>query len=160
MAVAIALLLVLAQGAADFGAAGVSGSEATAATMEIDLFVILNDSDGPVVAHLLLPGEPDEVKPMLKRGGREWGTILEVRRADWRVVFEDVAGGVLSEEMSLTELGLDAALLGVAERPTPPPTPLASPPWMWLGVAAVALLLAVGVARRGGRRVRPRHLRR
>jgi hypothetical protein len=73
--------------------------------------VTLSRSEGPVVVHLLLPGEEEEVKPLVPRGEGRWGVLIELRRADWQVVFEDVATGEISSELSLTELGLDRALL-------------------------------------------------
>lgn len=153
-----ALLLALAEIGGGFGGPTVTGTEATAATMEIDVSVVLDGSDGPVVVHLALPGETD-TRPLVNRNGETWGALLEVRRADWQVVFEDVATGELSNPLSLTELGLDPALLGTlpdgipsGERET---TPM---PWGWLVAATLAGGGAVALLRVA--RVRPRHLKR
>lgn len=114
MAYLAVLVTFFAQsGDATFAGAEVSGSEVTAATMEIDVEVALRGSDGPVVVHLLLPGEAEETRPLVRRTDRRWGALLELRRADWQVVFEEVTSGAVSEERSLTELGLDPSLLGI-----------------------------------------------
>ena len=114
--------------------------------MAVDLSVTLSGSDGPVVAHLMLPGQEPEVTPLIDRGGGEWGTTLDLRRADWLVVFEDVSSGVLSEEMSLSGIGLDPAVLGVS----PPATEAAGgsvpPPALAAAVAAVAVMALAAVA--------------
>lgn len=158
MSVVLALLLALAEIGGGFGGPTVTGTEATAATMEIDVSVVLDGSDGPVVVHLALPGESD-TRPLVNRDGETWGALLEVRRADWQVVFEDVATGELSNPMSLTELGLDPALLGTLPGGSPSGEPEStSTPWGWLvaaflaGGGALALLMVA--------RARPRHLRR
>lgn len=158
MSVVLTLLLALAEIGGGFGGPAVTGTEATAATMEIDVSVVLDGSDGPVVVHLALPGETD-TRPLVNRNGETWGALLEVRRADWQVVFEDVATGELSDPLSLTELGLDPALLGTlpggARSDEPETTPVS---WGWL----VAAILAGGGALALSRvaRVGPRHLRR
>jgi hypothetical protein len=143
-----------------FGGAEVVGYEATAATIEIDLSVRLADPAGPALVHLTVPGET-LTRPLVQRAGREWGTVLEVRRANWQVVFEDVAAGELSASLSLTELGLDPALLGgghgdttSVERDTAA-TPMA---WGWLAAAVLAGFGAIALVFAGRRK--PRHLRR
>lgn len=122
----MALLAVLVafsaqSGDATFTGAEVTGSEVTAATMEVDLEVALRGSGGPVVVHLLLPGEPEHVSPLARRSDTRWGALLELRRADWTVVFEDVDSGAVSEEMTLTDIGLDPALLGITPAGHAPP---------------------------------------
>lgn len=122
MALLAVLLTFFAQsGDATFAGAEVSGSEITAATMEVDVEVALHGSEGPVVVHLLLPGEPEQVRPLSHRSETGWGALLELRRADWTVVFEDVDSGVVSEEVTLTGIGLDPALLGILPNPSDPP---------------------------------------
>lgn len=158
MSVVLTLLLALAEIGGGFGGPAVTGTEATAATMEIDVSVVLDGSDGPVVVHLALPGETD-TRPLVNRNGETWGALLEVRRADWQVVFEDVATGELSDPLSLTELGLDPALLGTlpggARSDESETTPVS---WGWLVAAILAGGGALALLRIA--RVGPRHLRR
>ncbi|MFP3914611.1 MAG: hypothetical protein ACLFWM_07025 [Actinomycetota bacterium] len=160
MVLLLVVSLVAQTGEAAFTGVEVTGTERTAATIEVDISVSLLRSEGPVVIHLLLPGQREQVRPLVPRAGNRWGTLLELRRADWRVVFEDVSSGVLSEEASLTELGLDSRLLGVAPDPgRAPETPTA---W-WLQAEVLALATAgviLGGAWLGSRREAPRHLRR
>jgi hypothetical protein len=151
---------------AGFGGAEVVGYEATAATIEIDLSVHLADPAGPALVHLTVPGET-LTRPLVERAGREWGAVVQVRRANWQVVFEDVGSGTLSTSVSLLELGLDPALLGILpSAPTQPEADAAPVSWSWLVVAAVAatvsvLVVAVGFPRRQPRgrhrRAKARH---
>lgn len=106
-------LAILAQEEGDFAAPRAEGDEVTAATMDVDVEVTLHGSEGPAVVHLVLPGEAERTRPLTRREEDRWGVRLELRRADWRVVFEDLSSGVVSEEAALTELGLDPALLGL-----------------------------------------------
>jgi hypothetical protein len=160
MSVVLVLLLALAEIGGGFGGPAVTGTEATAATMEIDVSVVLDGSDGPVVVHLALPGETT-TRPLVNRNGETWGALLEVRRADWQIVFEDVATGEISNPLSLTELGLDPALLGSLPGGTPPgerDTATTSMAWGWLAAAVLAGGGAIALASAGRRK--PRHLRR
>ncbi len=155
-----AVLLVAVELGPGFDGAEVTGTETSAATMEIEVTVGVSRSRGPVIAHLIAPGSAPEMVPLVDRSAGRWGAIIEVRRADWRVVFEDVPSGALSEEVSLTELGLDPALLGSVTSARPAPDPTQAPTWLWLGVAVVAGGAAVAVTRLGRVSVSPRHLRR
>lgn len=147
MAYLALLLTFFAQsGDASFAGAEVSGSEVTAATMEVDVEVAVRGSDGPVVVHLLLPGEGEETKPLVRRTDRRWGALLELRRADWRVVFEEVASGAVSEEKSLTELGLDPSLLGVLPAGSDPPVDDDSSPALPAAVASFVGLVTLYAA--------------
>lgn len=157
----LAILLAVAEIGGGFGGASVGGTGTTGTTMEIDLSVTLSGSAGPVLAHLVLPGENQTV-PLVDRGRGTWEVLVEVRRADWLVVFEDVATGELSDSLSLTQLGLDSALLGgpptatsAGERDSATTTPMA---WGWLAAAVLAGGGAVALVVVGRRR--PRHLRR
>lgn len=166
MLLVVALVSFLAASpTAEFTTPVVSGAESTAATMHVDLAVTLVASEGPVVAHLQLPGEPVEVHPLVERGDGRWGAMLEVRRADWHVVFEDVSGGLLSEQHTFTGLGLDPALLGVATTigatvAGPAPAPLK--PALLAGTVALLVGIATwyGAGRSRSNRRTPRHLRR
>lgn len=156
----LALLLALVEIGGGFGGATVGGTATTDTTMEIDLSVTLAGSAGPVLVHLLLPDETQTV-PLVDRGNGTWGVLVEVRRADWLVVFEDVAAGELSDSLSLTRLGLDPALLGGRSATTPSlerdtaTTPMT---WGWLATAVLAGAGAAALVFAGRRR--PRHLRR
>jgi hypothetical protein len=154
--------LWLAQASVEFGDAEVNGVEITETTLQLAISVAVYGSDGPVVAHLILPGQAPEVRPLVEMSGGRWGTTLDLRKADWRLVFEDVTSGALSAEASLTELGLDPTLLGrglpdEAESDAPTAAP-ATGSWLWLALAVVAAVLALVLYRR--RPARPRHLRR
>lgn len=110
----VAATVILAHGTGGFHEPRATGSEMTAETLAIDISVLLDVSEGPVVMHLFLPGEEEETKALLDRGGGHWGTQLELLRANWRVVFEDLNTGAVSEEFSLTDLGVDRTLFGHA----------------------------------------------
>lgn len=161
MRLAVVLLLVAASSGVRFVSPQASAERATDDTMEVELSVSLAGSDGPVVAHLVLPGEEPEARPLMDRGGGVWGSTFELRRADWRVVFEDVSSGVLSEEHSLTGMGLDPAVLGI----TPPSTAEDSggavpPPALAAALAAgVVVFLAVLAWRLTPRQLPPRRRR-
>lgn len=155
------LLLAIVELGAGFEGAEVDGVGVDAATMEIEIAVTLTESSGPVIAHLVLGGESPEPVALLGRGSGRWGAIVEVRRADWHVVFEDVSTGALTKEASLTELGLDPVLLGPGPTTTAPapPRPGGSYAWVWLVVAAAAAASAVAVVRLARVSTKPRHLR-
>ena len=161
MSLFLALILAVVEIGGGFGGASAGGTETTATTMEVDLSVTLSGSAGPVLAHLVLPGDSQTV-PLVERGGGTWEVLVELRRADWLVVFEDVATGELSDSRSLTRLGLDPVLLRGSPTATSPDeqdndisTPLA---WGWLVAAILAGGGAVGLMFVGRRK--PRHLRR
>lgn len=138
----MATLVVLAHGTGGFHEPRVGAGDADGDRLEVDISVLLDVSEGPVVVHLFLPRE-EELIPLVDRGGRRWGAVVELRRADWRVVFEDVATGVLSEQMSLTDLGLDRDLLGAsAGREESEPAAMAVLPALLLAAAAAIITLA------------------
>lgn len=143
---AVLLTFFAQSGDATFAGAEVSGSEVTAATMEVDVEVALRGSEGPVVVHLLLPGEPEETRPLVRRTDRRWGALLELRRADWRVVFEEVTSGTVSEEKSLTELGLDPSLLGILPVERDPPVENDSSPALAAAIATFVGLVTLYAA--------------
>lgn len=144
MAVLVILLTLVAQtGDAAFTGAEVSGSEVSAATIEVDVAVTLRGSDGPVVVHLLLPGEAEQVSPLARRSDTRWGAMLELRRADWRIVFEDVGSGAVSEEMTLIDIGLDPALLGVLPAGNDPPVEEDSSPALPAAIATFVGLVTL-----------------
>lgn len=159
MPLLLALLFVTAQGSdAEFARAEVNGQESTSATMEVDLEVTLRGSEGPVVAHLVLPGERERAVPLVRRTDGRWGALLDLRRADWRVVFEDLAGGTVSDGATMTEMGLDPALLGHISGESPAlPDDASSGAWAaaFATFAGLTTLFAVWSVFGGIRRSRP-----
>jgi hypothetical protein len=127
-----------------FGEASASGRQVGAATIEVDLTVEATEVEA-VVAHLIEPGAEQETVPLVDRGGGAFGIILELRKADYVVVFETFANGVSnqSQPLRLTELGLDPALIGVLPFPTTTAPEYSSDTrmWGWAGLALAALAL-------------------
>jgi len=160
MTLALLLLAVVELGAG-FGGAEVDGVELDSGRMEIEITVALAESPGPVIAHLVLGGANTESVALSDRGSGRWGAIVEVRRADWHLVFEDVSTGGLTSEASLTELGLDPALLGSGPATSAPPAPRPDGryAWVWLVVALVAAASAMAVLGTARASNKPRHLR-
>lgn len=95
---------------------GFGGGEAVVAAgrpnlIEVELSVEVPAADGPVVVHLMLPGEDERTEALALRPGDRWSADLELRRANWTVVFEAVGSGRLSEPVTLADLGADPAIL-------------------------------------------------
>jgi hypothetical protein len=106
-----------------------------------------------VFAHVLDPGGEQFTTPLNERGPGRYGAVITLPPADLVVVFEALAVGesVLSQPSTLTELGLDAALLE-GERPfaSVGPEPdrdegltTTTRRWGWAALAAVATSLAL-----------------
>lgn len=129
-----------------FGEASASGRQVSAANIEVDLTVEATEVEA-VVAHLIEPGAEQETVPLVDRGGGVFGIILELRKADYVVVFETFANGVSnqSQPLRLTELGLDPALIGVLPFPTTTVSEYSTGTrmWGWAGLALAALALAL-----------------
>jgi hypothetical protein len=129
-----------------FGEASASGRQVSAATIEVDLTVEAADVEA-VVAHLIEPGAEQETVPLVDRGGGVFGIVIELRKADYVVVFETLANGISSQSqpLRLTELGLDPALLGVLPFPTTTTSEFSDDTrmWGWAGLALAALALAL-----------------
>lgn len=155
----LAALIVVAQASPPFTSASVTGRPASRTTMQVDIEVRLTSGEGPVLAHLILPPEPESTHPLIDFGQRRWGTTIVLRRADWRVVFEDVPSGRLSEPASFTELGVDPSLLQPAEPPVSTPVGAPIMPWGWLSLASGALGLALLAWMLAPRSINPRHRR-
>ncbi len=159
----MALIVAVAELGSGFGGAVATGSEVSDRTMSVYLEVTVAQRDGPVIAHLRTPGQDWVAHPLVEGGNGAWGTTLELRRADWLVVFEAVGAAALSEPVRVTELGLDPALL-VSDAPPPEDigrTAPTSPRWGWLSIACGAGGAAILVGLLAfGRSVNPRHLRR
>lgn len=159
------MLSAIALAAVELGA-GFTGASATvedhdASTFVVDLWVVVEVGSGPVVAHLGLPGGEEETAALVERSRGVWGTVVELRRADWRVVFESLATGALSQPASLSSLGLASTLVtdsggpGLGARDP-------GAPWgaLSLGCATAAVILAGFALIGDGRSAGPRHLRR
>ena len=143
---------------AGFLGGSVTGEPIDETTMRVDLEVVVAPGDGPVVVHLSLPGEEDRVEALVERAPGSWGAVIDLRRADWRVVFESVSTGRLSRVVSLTVLGLELEVAG--ERTAPLPVPLRRDRWAPLALAcAAAAVVIVAVVVIDDRTFRPRHLR-
>ena len=129
--------------------------------LRVDLEVELNVDVATVVAHVLDPGGDQETVALNHRGGARFGAVTTTERADLVVVFEAVRAGegVLSQPTTLTELGVDPALLEPGRGFAPPPTeaPEVVGPtarrWGWaavaLGAGALALLAFWAMGSRG-----------
>lgn len=156
-----ALLLLVVELGSGFSGGDATGIGLTPDLIEVRLVVDVAESDGPVVAHLALPGEDISTHPMLAGGEGRWTMVSELRRADWQVVFEALTAGTLSEPVSLTELGLDPDLLSVSAPTTDTRSSPedASPPWWQLSVALAAAALAITVGLHAFGSLTPRHLR-
>ncbi len=147
---------MLLQVGGGFGEATVSGRALSATTMELDIEVE-SLGGGPVVAHLLDPGGPQETVALVERSPGVFGGFVDVRRIDWVVVFEGLGTrSVQSQPVNISELGLDPALLGrvpgITATTRPPPSSPSGFGWLALGsAAATAALLAAWFWLRGPR---------
>lgn len=112
-AAVLAAVLAVAVGA-PFGDAEVTGRRIAETSMEIALSVGAPPG-AVIVAHLVAPGGGDEVFPLPERDPGMYGAVVEVRPADFSVVFESVSPEpAVSPPHSLTDLGLDPGILGSA----------------------------------------------
>ena len=93
-----------------FGAASVEASESPGGMIRLEVSV-----QGPeatsVVVHAVDPGGEQLTTSLVERAPGTHTGRLEVRRANLVLVFEDVATGEQSPPVTLTEVGVDAALL-------------------------------------------------
>lgn len=148
----VAAAVVLAGG---LGEATAVATPTASGAITVEVTVTAPPIQGPVVAHFLLPAGAGP-RLALNRGPDDvWTGSVEVRRADWRVVFEDVSTGELSQAVSLTELGVAPEVLvpEVVPQTGEGPSPL------WLVVAASSAAAAT-ILLAQSRGVNPRHLRR
>lgn len=114
----------------DFGVASASGEPAVGNRVLVDLEVEIFVSADVVVAHLIQPGGEQETISMSGDSSGIFRGAATIPKADLVVVFEAVRGpgnSVLSSPATLTELGLDRALLGdlvapIEEAPVAEPT--------------------------------------
>ena len=129
-----------------FGRATASATDLGATTMELDL-TVETDTAATVVAHLIEPGGTQETLPLVPRGGGVFGIRTEVRKIDHVVVFESVdgQGASQSQPLRLSELGVDAEILGVENRPPTETDEFSDDTrlWGWAGLGLAALALAL-----------------
>ena len=154
----IALGLLAVELGPGFIGASATTEEVDAGTVLVELVVEVEAGGGPVVAHLRLPGEAQLTTALVQRRQGVWGGFLELRRAEWRVVFESLSTGRLSRPVTLSELGVDVA--DPSGGVVGPPGAVDPMPWGLLSAAcaAAALLLGGGVIL-SDRSFKPRHLR-
>lgn len=149
MLMVIALMLTAEVGA------GFSGAEATIIDRTADSIVVevivARVDDGPVVAHLTLPGEEGVTVPMAVTDDGTRRAAPEIRPGNWSVIFEAVNEGILSERTDLVALGIDPVDIGGGATPksdssasdvTEEPLEAAA---LWAGVGAGVLAAALAM---------------
>ena len=153
MLAAILLSLLLAQLGSPFVEAVVTG-ERVGDEIRVDLEVEVEALGvRTVLAHVLDPGGEQFTTPLREREPGRYGAVLTLAPADLVVVFEALASGdsVLSQPTTLTDLGLDPAVLEgerafATVEPEPQPADGLDPTtrrWGWAALAAVATSLAL-----------------
>ena len=160
----LVLALLLAQAAPEFTDARAEGSAAGPDTIRVELSVRTTPG-GSVIAHLLDTDGGQESVAMAEVSSGLYSAFTEIGLVDMVVVFEAVSGTPASSTaLSLTEMGLDRALLGMtggdADTGEGPAEEAARNPW-WLVLAAgavsgggAAVWLLVRTPRRRGRHSR------
>lgn len=110
----------------DFGVASATGEPAVGNRVLVNLEVEVLVSADVVVAHLIQPGSDQETISLAGDSAGIFRGAATVPKADIVVVFEAVRGpgnSALSSPTTLTELGLDRALLGDLVPPIEASTP-------------------------------------
>ncbi len=149
-------LLLAVQLGGGFGAASATVLASTEESITISIEVEVEVSATAVVAHLVAPGESQLILPMLQRSSGVFGITTDLRRIDYQVVFEAIGKpSVLSQPVSLTELGADLSVDRTGVTTTPVPDEGLSKEtrrWGWLGLGlAAAALSALAFWVLGGR---------
>jgi hypothetical protein len=144
-----------------FGEATAEGVE-SGDGIRVDFEVTLGGSPTAVVVHVVNPGEDQETVSLTDRGGGRWGSVADLEQINYVAVFEVLyadGDGQVSDPVTLLELGLDPAVLGMGEVPAPDEetdTPLSpvTRRWGWaalaLGAVALALLAVWAMGDRNG----------
>lgn len=131
----------------NFGDASAEGRALTSGEVEVELTVEVENAQS-VIAHLIDAGGTQESIPLVPRGNDLYSATIEIRKADFVVVFEALgqALSTQSQPARLTELGLDPLLIGAVPISTtvPPPDEVDSETslWGWAGLGLAALSLA------------------
>jgi hypothetical protein len=146
-----------------FGEATVEGAE-RGSGIRVNFEVSVGGSPAAVVVHVVNPGETQETVSLTDRGGGRWGSVADLDLINYVAVFEVLyadGAGELSDPVTLLDLGLDPAVLGMGEvtvveddeedRPLSPATLR----WGWGAVALVAVALALLAVWAMGDRARP-----
>lgn len=163
MTTTLAVLLAAIVLGGPFGEATVEGAE-RGAGIRIDFEVAVGGSPVAVVVHVVNPGDTQETVSLTDRGGGKWGSVADLDLINYVAVFEALyADGAseVSDPVTLLDLGLDPAVLGMGEvtvveddepdRPLSPTTRR----WGWGAVALVAVALALLAVWAMGDRPRP-----
>lgn len=127
-----------------FGEASAEGRALSSGKVQVEISVEVSDAQ-TVVAHVIDPGGDQETVPLVHRGDERFSATIEIRKADFVIVFEalSVATSAQSQPVRLTELGLDPALIGGPTTTAPPDGASATRQWGWAGLALAALSLAL-----------------
>lgn len=144
MPILFALLLSVTL-AAPFGDAEARALE-MGSGMTIEVSVAVDGGRSAVLARVVaIAGELPPVA-LVDQGNGRWVGILRLSgREDVRVAFEAIGGGgesVISDLTTLTELGVDPAVISPS-RPTRPPVEESGPNWWLLGGVAAGLAALV-----------------
>jgi hypothetical protein len=149
-------VLLAVQLGGGFGSASATVISSSGDSVTISIEVEVETTVSAVVAHLVAPGEPELTIPMLQRPSGAFGITTELRRVDYRVVFEAIGDASLqSRPVSLSELGADFSLDDPRTTSTTDADdgiPEEARRWGWLGLAfAAASLSALAFWVLGGR---------
>lgn len=128
-----------------FGEARAEGRSLSSGMIQVELSVEVHQAR-TVVAHVIEPGGGQDTLPLVARGNNQFSATIELRKADFIIVFEALGDALStqSQPVRLTELGLDPSLIGA-----PPTTtadgggPDVTRQWGWAALALAALSLAL-----------------
>jgi hypothetical protein len=130
----------------DFQEASAQGRELGPDTIAVELSVRVEGAQA-VVAHVIEPGGDQQTVPLVRREDDRYSTSIELRKADFVVVFEAVGAGgsTQSDPVRLTQMGLDPSLIGARPVTTTVPGDLSDDTrqWGWAGLALGAIALAL-----------------
>ncbi len=114
----LVLLLLVPVGGA-FGEAVAEGVDAGDGGISVEIEVEAPGATS-VVVHVIDPGDDQLTLPMNARTGGVFAASAKLERADLVVVFEILDGGraIVSRPLTLSELGVDPAVLGFAVEPS------------------------------------------